>query len=108
MTNETELQSEFEETGGAVTTSDPAAPARPLVYRQSAWTRVTHWLWAFSLFFLLLSGLQIFNARPNLYIGQQSGFGFDNAILERVLEVLANPHIGDFVKEDGEVVRTGG
>ncbi|MFC3208647.1 arsenate reductase (glutaredoxin) [Aquamicrobium soli] len=27
---------------------------------------------------------------------------------ERVLEVLANPHIGDFVKEDGEVVRTGG
>lgn len=27
---------------------------------------------------------------------------------ERVLEVLTNPHIGDFVKEDGEVVRTGG
>ncbi|HEV2503047.1 MAG TPA: arsenate reductase (glutaredoxin) [Mesorhizobium sp.] len=25
---------------------------------------------------------------------------------ERVLEVLANPDIGDFVKEDGEVVRT--
>jgi thiosulfate reductase cytochrome b subunit len=57
------------------------APSPPLVYRQSAWTRVTHWLWAMSLFFLLLSGLQIFNARPDLYIGQQSGFGFDNAIL---------------------------
>jgi len=24
---------------------------------------------------------------------------------ERVLEVLANPDIGDFIKEDGEVVR---
>jgi thiosulfate reductase cytochrome b subunit len=59
----------------------PITSGRPLVYRQSAWTRVTHWLWAISLFFLLLSGLQIFNARPDLYIGQQSGFGFDNAIL---------------------------
>ncbi|WP_338720551.1 cytochrome b/b6 domain-containing protein [Devosia sp. XK-2] len=53
----------------------------PLVYRQSIWTRVTHWVWAICLFFLLLSGLQIFNAHPNLYIGQQSGFEFDNAIL---------------------------
>ena len=54
---------------------------RPLIYRQFLSTRITHWLWAISLFFLLLSGLQIFNARPDLYIGQQSGFGFDNAIL---------------------------
>ena len=53
----------------------------PLVYRQSAWTRVTHWVWAICLFFLLLSGLQIFNAHPALYIGQQSGFEFDNAVL---------------------------
>ena len=53
----------------------------PLVYRQSIWTRLTHWVWAICLFFLLLSGLQIFNAHPNLYIGQQSGFEFDNAIL---------------------------
>jgi thiosulfate reductase cytochrome b subunit len=54
----------------------------PLVYRQSIWTRLTHWVWAICLFFLLLSGLQIFNAHPNLYIGQQSGFEFDNAILK--------------------------
>jgi thiosulfate reductase cytochrome b subunit len=54
----------------------------PLVYRQSVWTRLTHWTWAICLFFLLLSGLQIFNAHPALYIGQQSGFEFDNAILE--------------------------
>ncbi len=46
-----------------------------LVYRQSAWTRITHWVWAICLFFLLLTGLQIFNAHPALYIGDQSGFG---------------------------------
>lgn len=52
-----------------------------LIYRQSIWTRVTHWGWAIALFFLLLSGLQIFNAHPNLYIGNESGFQYDNAIL---------------------------
>ncbi len=57
-------------------------PAKgPLVYRQSIWTRLTHWVWAICLFFLLLSGLQIFNAHPTLYIGEQSGFEFDNAVL---------------------------
>lgn len=60
---------------GTATTSDR------LVYRQSAWTRVTHWSWAIALFFLMLSGLQIFNAHPNLYIGKESGFQYDNAVL---------------------------
>jgi len=46
----------------------------PLIYRQSIWTRVTHWVWAICLFFLLLSGLQIFNAHPALYLGEQSSF----------------------------------
>lgn len=62
--------------------SAPVRPARgPLVYRQSVWTRITHWVWAVCLFFLLLTGLQIFNAHPTLYVGEQSGFGFDNAVL---------------------------
>ncbi|WP_417308234.1 cytochrome b/b6 domain-containing protein [Devosia sp.] len=52
-----------------------------LVYRQSIFTRLTHWTWVICLFFLLLSGLQIWNAHPALYIGQQSGFEFDNEIL---------------------------
>jgi thiosulfate reductase cytochrome b subunit len=71
-------------------------PARPgeLVYRQSAWTRVTHWLWAFSLFFLLLTGLQIFNAHPTLYIGDQSGFAFDNAVLSMSAENSASGPVG--------------
>jgi thiosulfate reductase cytochrome b subunit len=83
MTDKTELPTGFGASGNSTseTAVGLAASVRPLVYRQSAWTRITHWLWAISLFFLLLSGLQIFNARPNLYIGQQSGFGFDNAIL---------------------------
>lgn len=59
----------------------PPSSAGPLVYRQSRWTRLTHFLWALCLFFMLLSGLQIFNARPQLYIGQESGFGYDNTIL---------------------------
>ncbi len=53
----------------------------PLVYRQRLTTRLTHWVWVVCLFFLLLSGLQIFMARPDLYIGQQSGFEFENRIL---------------------------
>jgi thiosulfate reductase cytochrome b subunit len=83
MVSETESQVGVEprrEVEAGVATA-PITSERPLIYRQSAWTRVTHWLWAISLFFLLLSGLQIFNARPDLYIGQQSGFGFDNAVL---------------------------
>ncbi|MCQ0987325.1 cytochrome b/b6 domain-containing protein [Jiella marina] len=55
--------------------------AGSLIYRQKLTTRLTHWLWVISLFFMLLSGLQIFMARPDLYIGQQSGFGFDNTVL---------------------------
>lgn len=52
-----------------------------LVYRQHLWTRLTHWIWAASLYFLLLSGLQIFSAHPTLYVGAQSGFSFDNEVL---------------------------
>lgn len=54
---------------------------KQLVYRQRLLTRLTHWIWAASLFFLLLSGLQIFNAHPTLYLGNESGFDYDNAIL---------------------------
>ncbi|MBL9048987.1 MAG: cytochrome b/b6 domain-containing protein [Tabrizicola sp.] len=56
-------------------------PEGPLVYRQRLITRVTHWVWAISLFFLMLTGLQIFNAHPSLHIGMESGFDYDNAIL---------------------------
>ncbi len=58
-------------------TAAPAPPRREkvLVRRHSLTVRVTHWINAVSLCFLLLSGLQIFNAHPELYFGQQSDFG---------------------------------
>ena len=46
-----------------------------LVQRHGALVRITHWINAISLCLLLLSGLQIFNAHPHLYFGQQSHFG---------------------------------
>lgn len=52
-----------------------------LVRRHTRVTRVTHWVWAISSFFLLLTGLQIFNAHPALYLGDQSGFEFNNTVL---------------------------
>ncbi|MCX7888497.1 MAG: cytochrome b/b6 domain-containing protein [Rhodobacteraceae bacterium] len=52
-----------------------------LVRRHTVWTRLTHWLWAVSLFFLMLSGLQVFNAHPVLHVGEESGFAYDNAVL---------------------------
>lgn len=57
-------------------------PRGPLIYRQLLLTRLTHWAWALSLFFLMLTGLQIFNAHPGLHIGKEAGFEYDNAILE--------------------------
>ena len=48
---------------------------------------MTHWTWVVCLFFLLFSGLQIFNAHPTLYIGEQSGFTAESA--NSVLDITA-------------------
>ena len=42
---------------------------RIVVRRHSLAVRVTHWVNAVCLLFLLMSGLQIFNAHPALYWG---------------------------------------
>lgn len=47
---------------------------REVIYRHSATVRVTHWINALVLLVLLMSGLQIFNAHPALYLGQKSDF----------------------------------
>jgi thiosulfate reductase cytochrome b subunit len=60
----------------------PAKAKGPLVYRQKLVTRITHWLWVICLFFLLLTGLNIFNARPQLYWGLESGFEYDNTFFQ--------------------------
>lgn len=61
--------------------SAPKSDKGRVIYRHRIATRITHWTWAIALFFLLLSGLQIFNAHPKLYIGKQSGFEFENSVL---------------------------
>jgi thiosulfate reductase cytochrome b subunit len=60
-----------------------------VIYRHSATVRVTHWVNALVLLVLLMSGLQIFNAHPALYLGEKSEF--------------ANPMLAmGTVEEDGE------
>lgn len=69
------------QTSAATSQQTSRKPKGRLIYRQLLPTRITHWIWAICLFFLLLSGLQIFNARPQLFIGQESGFEYDNEVL---------------------------
>ncbi|QEN85862.1 hypothetical protein FZC33_06450 [Labrys sp. KNU-23] len=55
-------------------------PRTVFIRRHSLSTRLTHWLNALCLSFLLLSGLQIFNAHPELYWGHYGADG-DRAVL---------------------------
>ena len=45
-----------------------------LIARHSGVTRLTHWINLLAISFLILSGLQIFNAHPALYWGQKATF----------------------------------
>jgi thiosulfate reductase cytochrome b subunit len=47
---------------------------REVIYRHSGAVRITHWVNALVLLVLLMSGLQIFNAHPALYVGSKSTF----------------------------------
>ena len=47
---------------------------REVIYRHSGAVRITHWVNALVLLVLLMSGLQIFNAHPALYLGSKSTF----------------------------------
>jgi len=49
-------------------------PAKVLVYRHRGVTRLTHWINVLAVTFLLMSGLEIFNAHPALYWGQKATF----------------------------------
>jgi thiosulfate reductase cytochrome b subunit len=53
--------------------SSPAVQ-RVTIRRHGLIVRVTHWVNLLALIFLLMSGLQIFNAHPGLYWGKQSDF----------------------------------
>jgi len=49
-------------------------PRKTYFYRHSIVVRVTHWINVLCMTVLLMSGLQIFNAHPALYIGEKSNF----------------------------------
>jgi thiosulfate reductase cytochrome b subunit len=50
------------------------ASKQEVVYRHSGAVRATHWVNVIALLVLLMSGLQIFNAHPALYLGSKSTF----------------------------------
>jgi thiosulfate reductase cytochrome b subunit len=58
----------------AVVTPDLPAPER-WYRRHAGLLRVTHWVNVICFTLLLISGLQIFNAHPALYVGERSDFG---------------------------------
>ncbi len=67
----------------------PIPSAAPLVqpylfYRHALVTRITHWINALAILFLIGTGLNIFNAHPALYWGQ---FGADDDDARRWLEI---------------------
>ena len=64
---------------------------REVIYRHSGAVRLTHWVNALVLLVLLMSGLQIFNAHPALYLGSKSNF--DDPVL-----ALAAMEDGDSIK----------
>jgi len=60
------------EASAGVLPSRTFAAEEPLVYRHSVTTRVSHWLFALAFVILTMSGLQIFNASPNLDASDKS------------------------------------
>jgi thiosulfate reductase cytochrome b subunit len=58
----------------AMTTPIPPTRTTTVILRHALATRMTHWINALCILVLILSGLQIFNAHPALYLGQASDF----------------------------------
>jgi thiosulfate reductase cytochrome b subunit len=56
------------------TETGTSTAAAEIIYRHSVLVRVTHWVNALALLVLLMSGMQIFNAHPALYLGSKSDF----------------------------------
>ena len=65
--------------------ANPGEPRVPF-YRHTLPVRLMHWINAIVLLVMLMSGLQIFNAHPALYWGQQSRFRPPGAVAHRGAE----------------------
>lgn len=68
---------------------DPSG--REVIHRHSRVVRITHWINALCFLVLLLSGLQIFNAHPELYWGQK-GANFDRPFVQMTATDLTSGH----------------
>ena len=64
----------------------PPAEKR-VVFRHALIVRITHWINAICVLFLLMSGLQIFNAHPHLYWGEVSTFDAQNRSINTFLSI---------------------
>jgi thiosulfate reductase cytochrome b subunit len=67
-------------------TATTSAPKR-IVFRHTAIVRVTHWVNVVCVLFLLMSGLQIFNAHPHLYWGEVSSFDVQNRPINTLFSI---------------------
>jgi thiosulfate reductase cytochrome b subunit len=67
--------------------SAPPKPVREKIYRHTRIVRITHWINAICLFFLVASGAQIFNAFPALHWGK-AGFGYEDVFVSMRAEVV--------------------
>jgi thiosulfate reductase cytochrome b subunit len=76
----------------AVLTADPPVTVR-WYRRHSGLVRVTHWINVVCFALLLMSGLQIFNAHPALYVGDRSDFDHP------AISILTRQSGGDIVGE---------
>lgn len=75
------------------------------IYRHAAIVRVTHWINLLCLTILLMSGLQIFNAHPALYLGEQSSF--DRPVLSMTAELQGNGFAGITTILEQRLITTG-
>ena len=72
---------------------DEALALRPrLVYRHRLPVRIMHWVNTISFFLMLMSGLTIFNAHPNLYWGQDSHFATPLLSITAKQDPSGEPH----------------
>ena len=78
-----------------------------VIYRHARSTRVTHWINVLCIIFLLMSGMQIFNAHPALYWGQK-GADADPAAFEIGAEATDTAHPIGFVRAGKLKVSTTG
>jgi thiosulfate reductase cytochrome b subunit len=62
-------------TSSVSVTPGPSTASSRLIYRHTLPIRIMHWINVIALTLMLFSGLQIFNAHPNLYWGNRSDQG---------------------------------